>query len=126
MKKIFTVLFVFYSAILSIACSTQTREQAQASEKARKALEEGKNYLRLSINASNKNDYAGACAYTSKAIDVVRAIDQSALDNNDRKIISDTIDFGSSARDRICKKAEGQDNLRIRKGHRAQATFPHR
>jgi hypothetical protein len=101
---VFIALFVFYSAILLIACSIKTREQAQASEQALEALEEGKSYLRLAVKASDSKDYAAACTYTSKAIDVVRAIDQSALDNNDRKIISDTIGFGSSAREKICKK----------------------
>jgi hypothetical protein len=105
-KKLSISLFVFYSAILLSACSIQKREQAQAGEQALEALEEGKNYLRLAVEASKSNDDAAACAYTSKAIDVVRAGDQSALDNHDRKIISDTIDFGSSARDKICKKTE--------------------
>jgi hypothetical protein len=106
MKKIAIVLSACYSAILVIACSTQTTEQAHASDQALQALEKGKEYLRLANKASQNKDDAGACIYTSKAIDAVRAIDQSALDHRDRKIISDTLAFGSLARDKICKTAE--------------------
>lgn len=115
MKKLFLVLFILYSAVILSACARPTRAQADAGAQALKALEAGKNYLRLAIQAADRNDDTGACAYTSKAIDIVRAIDQSALADNDRKIISDTLDFGSSARDKICKAAGGKAALIIKK-----------
>jgi hypothetical protein len=117
MKKTGLVLFALSAAVLVSACATQTREQAQAGKQALQALEEGQHYLRLAITASHNNDAAGACTYTTKAIEIVSAVDRSALDDHDRKIVSDTIDFGAAARDQICK-AEGGNHAPIKKATR--------